>query len=158
MSAEKLTRALRDLAEEINAMAAKAIDDKDGPLFKKLDHTALGLQVLANIVGGKTVERAFGAPGDWGYGTPVGDGLLAMLQEPVPAPAITLDWHDVADELPDDDVSCLVAVEGDDSDEVNLGTYSDGTWYVEGPYNLAGRSVYAWCHAPAKPLKKGGAS
>lgn len=31
--------------------------------------------VLARIVEGKTIERSFGAPGDWGYGTPIGDAL-----------------------------------------------------------------------------------
>ena len=35
------------------------------------------LSVLAHIVDGKTVAQAFGAPGDWGYGTPIGDALAS---------------------------------------------------------------------------------
>jgi hypothetical protein len=33
------------------------------------------LLVLARIVEGKPVERAFGAPGDWGYEHPIGRAL-----------------------------------------------------------------------------------
>lgn len=33
------------------------------------------LQTLAHIVEGKTIEQAFGAPGDWGYGTAIGEAL-----------------------------------------------------------------------------------
>lgn len=33
------------------------------------------MRVLARIVEGKPVEKAFGAPGDWGYGTRIGDAL-----------------------------------------------------------------------------------
>jgi len=35
------------------------------------------LSVLANMVEGMPVERAFGSPGDWGYGTPIGDALAS---------------------------------------------------------------------------------
>lgn len=37
--------------------------------------------VLAHVVNGMEVLRAFGAPGDWGYGTPIGDGLLRALDQ-----------------------------------------------------------------------------
>jgi hypothetical protein len=33
--------------------------------------------------------KAMGAPGDWGYGTPIGDGLLAALQQsPIDTPFV----------------------------------------------------------------------
>ncbi|MCC7546156.1 MAG: hypothetical protein IT532_00150 [Burkholderiales bacterium] len=37
--------------------------------------------VLARIVEGQDVHRAFGAPGDWGYHTAIGQGLYALLRE-----------------------------------------------------------------------------
>lgn len=37
--------------------------------------------VLARIVEGKPVAKAFGAPGDWGYETPIG---RAMASSPAP--------------------------------------------------------------------------
>lgn len=49
------------------------------------DHPALGtmrddaelIHVLARIVEGKSIPKAFGAPGDWGYGTAIGKALAA---------------------------------------------------------------------------------
>ena len=35
------------------------------------------LGVLAHIVDGKSVDCAFGAPGDWGYNTTIGSALAA---------------------------------------------------------------------------------
>jgi hypothetical protein len=39
------------------------------------------LGVLAHITGGMSVQRAYGAPGDWGYDTPLGDGVLDLLRQ-----------------------------------------------------------------------------
>ena len=39
------------------------------------------LGVLANIVDGADIRKAFGAPGDWGYDTPLGDGVLEALND-----------------------------------------------------------------------------
>jgi len=39
------------------------------------------LLVLARIVEGKDVERAFGAPGDWGYSHPIGCALAARGEQ-----------------------------------------------------------------------------
>ena len=33
------------------------------------------LNVLARVAEGKTLAQAFGAPGDWGYDTPIGQAL-----------------------------------------------------------------------------------
>lgn len=38
------------------------------------------IRTLAHIAGGTEVLRAFGAPGDWGYGTPIGDALRKTLE------------------------------------------------------------------------------
>lgn len=35
------------------------------------------LRVLARVCEGKSVEEAFGCPGDWGYGTPIGDAIAS---------------------------------------------------------------------------------
>ena len=41
-------------------------------------------RVLARLVEGKPIAKAFGAPGDWGYETPVG----AALHEPADMPEL----------------------------------------------------------------------
>lgn len=74
MSATLLSKALRALAAEIDSTENKRKND---------DHAAELLRVLARIVEGKTIDRAFGAPGDWGYGTPIGDAVFARLSEPL---------------------------------------------------------------------------
>ncbi|MDP3850497.1 MAG: hypothetical protein Q8Q59_08345 [Luteolibacter sp.] len=42
------------------------------------------LNCLARMLEGKPIHKAFGAPGDWGYGTPIGDALIAAYQAPSP--------------------------------------------------------------------------
>lgn len=65
------------------ALLAKAIRDKAAqlaqpdPLSKADADTAELLNVLARVIEGKPLSRAFGAPGDWGYGTHIGDALAA---------------------------------------------------------------------------------
>lgn len=59
-------------------MMARGVDD-DGcnepqPRPRDTDVAQL-INVLARIVEGKSVKQAFGAPGDWGYGTPIGESL-----------------------------------------------------------------------------------
>jgi hypothetical protein len=82
VSGPDLPTALRNLANEIYALRDDRSADGAFEMVKKLDHAALGLEVLAHIVGGKSIMRAFGAPGDWGYGSPMGNSLLAFLREP----------------------------------------------------------------------------
>lgn len=72
MSTKKLAKAIRDLA------AKQAAPD---PLTKEAADAAELLNVLARILEGKSVGRSFGAPGDWGYGTPIGDALAAQEDE-----------------------------------------------------------------------------
>jgi hypothetical protein len=80
---------------------------------------------------------------------------LAEMAGIKPEPAWP-DWHYIADGiLPDDAVTCLIAMENPDSDEVILGHY-DGTAWSEGVGDgVAGpKVVYAWAYAPAKPAKR----
>lgn len=42
--------------------------------------------VLARLLEGKPMLRAFGAPGDWGYGTPIGEAVRGALGESAAAP------------------------------------------------------------------------
>lgn len=61
-------------------------------------------------------------------------------------------WHYVEDQLPDDDLTVLIAIENDGTDEVYHGSKAGDAWLFDGQA-IAGR-VYAWAYAPAKPAKK----
>ena len=68
-----ITQQQRDLRNAIVNHAENANPD--------LDHTTSALiRVLGSIIEGVPVERAMGAPGDWGYGEPIGDALLALIK------------------------------------------------------------------------------
>ena len=43
-------------------------------------HTEALIRVLGSVIEGVDPIRAMGAPGDWGYGTPIGDALLDLLK------------------------------------------------------------------------------
>lgn len=46
----------------------------------EIDSTTEALiSVLGSVIEGIPVKKAMGAPGDWGYGTPIGDALLAWI-------------------------------------------------------------------------------
>jgi hypothetical protein len=66
MNNAQLAAVLREHAEIIKAHDPRHDDDLD---------TAELVLVLARVVEGKELAKAFGAPGDWGYGTPIGDAL-----------------------------------------------------------------------------------
>jgi len=73
MNVEKLVSVLRNKAEEIQEI--ETLDDGN-----RLDVAEL-LRVLARMVqaravGQQVIYNAFGAPGDWCYGTPIGDALV----------------------------------------------------------------------------------
>jgi hypothetical protein len=68
-----ITQQQRDLRNAIVEHAHAANPD--------LDHTTSALiGVLGSVIEGIPVERAMGSPGDWGYGTPIGDALLVLIQ------------------------------------------------------------------------------
>lgn len=66
MNTNKLIQAINNRADTVLSGRATQEDKQD---VKELLH------VLARIVGGKPIHLAFGAPGDWGYETPIGDAL-----------------------------------------------------------------------------------
>lgn len=78
MSTE-LTEAIRAKAEEIHQLLCSA---DDAQTSQKLRDAVTLLRVLANIIGGMPVALAMGAPGDWGYDTPIGCGLVAYRKSP----------------------------------------------------------------------------
>ena len=45
------------------------------------DHNAELLNVLARIIEGKPIEKAFGAVGDWGYSSEVGKAMIQKMVE-----------------------------------------------------------------------------
>jgi hypothetical protein len=50
-------------------------------LSKDADPHAEALVIaFGSVIEGVSVERALGAPGDWGYGTPIGDALFAHIK------------------------------------------------------------------------------
>jgi hypothetical protein len=74
MKTKPLALVLREHAEEINNREDRRESDRD---------TAELIVVLARIIEGKPIEKAFGAPGDWGYGTPIGDALANFYRQPI---------------------------------------------------------------------------
>lgn len=54
---------------------SKAIRDKAQAHLATDADTCELLRVLARVVEGRPLSRAFGAPGDWGYNTPIGEAL-----------------------------------------------------------------------------------
>lgn len=70
-----LERVLRRHAEAVHNLVADETSDQD---TRTLRDGAELIRVLARMVAGKTIQevhRAFGAPGDWGYETPIGNTL-----------------------------------------------------------------------------------
>ena len=72
MDTGRLAAALRNKAAEVrNVNAATAEEDQ------LLRDAADLLRVLAHVADGKTLTKAFGAPGDWGYETDIGAAVAA---------------------------------------------------------------------------------
>lgn len=81
MNSEKLAAAVRDMSETVDTIieAGAGVPEIEA-VSDDLRDVRFLLKVLAHIVDGKTVAQAFGAPGDWGYGTPIGDALAERGQ------------------------------------------------------------------------------
>jgi len=75
MDAKGLAEAVRELGKTLSEVAEATRE----PFDAELDTAKYLLDVLAHVVEGKTVARAFGAPGDWGYGTPIGKALATNI-------------------------------------------------------------------------------
>jgi hypothetical protein len=67
-----ITQEQRDLRDALVKHAERNNPELD-------THTRSMIIALGSIIEGASVDRALGAPGDWGYGTPIGDALLAYL-------------------------------------------------------------------------------
>jgi hypothetical protein len=77
MSAASLECALRAMADTPR-MVAMTIDDLDSKSCRELREASELVLVLARLLTGKTVHEAFGAPGDWGYETTIGQSLYQL--------------------------------------------------------------------------------
>lgn len=88
MPATTITPATAQLAK---ALRAKANDEVEASTY---------LLIIARLLEGKTLDEAMGAPGDWGYGTPVGEAVYALINEPGYPPLLTVP-DDVAAAAPD---------------------------------------------------------
>ena len=86
MNIRSLAMALRNKATELSNVIAELgeIDVTTPQQDQTLRDAAELIRVLARLVEGKPIDKAFGAPGDWGYETPVG----AALHEPADIPEL----------------------------------------------------------------------
>lgn len=79
MNNKELASAVRKLRERVAELIEDLYEqggfESHSVASEDLRDTKDLLGVLAHIVDGKPVEKAFGAPGDWGYHTPIGKAL-----------------------------------------------------------------------------------
>lgn len=68
-----ITQQQRDLRNAIVKHATQVNPELD-------QTTAALIRVLGSVIEGIPIERAMGAPGDWGYGTPIGDAVLEWIK------------------------------------------------------------------------------
>lgn len=73
MDEMELSRAIRAYASTYGPF-----DQEGNPTSSATRDTGQLLLVLARIVEGKTLNKAFGAPGDWGYENPIGKALAKV--------------------------------------------------------------------------------
>lgn len=74
---EPLEKVLRKVAETTHHIG---YEDANEGYTQDLRNAAELIRVLARLLAGKSVHEAFGAPGDWGYDTPIGDALLEVYR------------------------------------------------------------------------------
>jgi hypothetical protein len=79
MNASMLSKVLRDHAQKVR--------EEMQPSEMAFDTSEL-INVLARLIEGKPIAKAFGAPGDWGYSTAIGKALAS------PAAATTAEISD----------------------------------------------------------------
>ncbi|KFB68908.1 hypothetical protein [Candidatus Accumulibacter vicinus] len=77
METRQLAAALRKKAAEVRNVASTT-EEED----KTLRDAADLLSVLAHVVDGKPLAKAFGSPGDWGYETAIGAAIAAAPVTP----------------------------------------------------------------------------
>jgi hypothetical protein len=81
MSAAALARVVRERGDALLDLSR----DMEGHAARLMRDNAEMSCVLARVLEGKPVLRAFGAPGDWGYDHPIGKALIAAINEPAKA-------------------------------------------------------------------------
>lgn len=74
-----LARTVRTRAEALCDLAWEHQECIPSDIYQLSREVSELARVLARVVEGKDVLRAFGAPGDWGYGTPIGEEVRAAL-------------------------------------------------------------------------------
>lgn len=74
MNSVEMSKAIRARAQQM-----RDCDDVGLPNGVLADNAEL-LLVLARIIDGKPLLRAFGSPGDWGYSHPIGRALAAAAE------------------------------------------------------------------------------
>lgn len=75
----KVCTQLNDIEHELGC----AVDDGKVAINTRAMHQAYELiLVLARLIDGKSVYQSFGAPGDWGYETPIGAALFEFYRTP----------------------------------------------------------------------------
>jgi hypothetical protein len=87
MSAAALVKALRaeaDAIADVRCELRAGDTDRDERLYPKLNNASELVRILARLVEGRSIHQAFGAPGDFGYDTPIGAALSAYYSSPRP--------------------------------------------------------------------------
>jgi hypothetical protein len=92
MSAAELSKALRDTAKKVDDAryelacacdGGSALSESDlTKMARDMDAAGELIRVLARLVEGKSIPQAFGAPGDFGYHTPIGAALNRYYRAP----------------------------------------------------------------------------
>lgn len=81
VAAERLSRALDAQAAACHSAAGILRDGGSDQAARDVREAAELVRCLRRLLAGRTVEeihRAFGAPGDFGYETPIGDALARV--------------------------------------------------------------------------------
>lgn len=77
MNTNQLAAALRNKSAEVRNVNVETQED-----YQLLRDAADLLRVLAHVVDGKTLAKAFGSPGDWGYDTQIGQAIVSAPETP----------------------------------------------------------------------------
>lgn len=72
---DSIDRSLRDMAGNLRSLIT---DNSTTEVDRLLRDSSELIRVLARLLAGKTVHQAFGAPGDWGYETPLGQAVYEL--------------------------------------------------------------------------------
>jgi hypothetical protein len=80
MSVQNLQFALHELSENVLALSYFS-DEMPQKSVIELREAAELIRVLSRVIDGKTIYRAFGAPGDWGYERPLGNALSLLYRD-----------------------------------------------------------------------------